>query len=139
MLHSVSGFVSQWVNTVYVSIVFSKPVQFSFAHDWQSWTSVRALCECSITLLIGCSRLSCDAFQLRHFWVRVFFFLIIALITGIIRFFLLPQLQTHMLADTGTCSHTFLCHPSVCDDVLFKKKKAVEEVTKQRSTVRSKI
>ena len=48
-----------------------------------------------ITLLIGCSRLSCDAFQPRHFWVRVFFFLIIALITVIIRFFLFPLLGLH--------------------------------------------
>lgn len=96
-----SRFVSKWVNMVYVSIVSSKPVHILHVIGSVnvSCMSVRVLCERWITLLIGCSRLSCDVFQLRHFWVRVFFFfLIITLITGIIRF------------STFHCSkHTHIC------------------------------
>lgn len=71
----------------------------------------------TLTLLIGFCRLSCDVFQLRHFWVRIFFFvLIIALITGVIKFFSFhcsKHTQTHMLAATGTCSHSFLSSSSM--------------------------
>lgn len=119
--------VNKWVNAMSVSIVFFR-IASCFACVWFRKCANSVMHECAgalrmvITLLIGCSRLSCDAFQLRHFWVRVVFFLIIALITVIIRFFLFPLLGVHTqtLADTGTCSHTFLSCPSVYSDAPFK-------------------
>lgn len=91
--------------------------QWSSSHFAGSWfckcdmhecvSAVWALCERLITFLIGCSRMNCDVFFFfsRDIFGSEFFFffpfLIIALITGIIRFSSLHP-HTQMLAPAHT-------------------------------------
>lgn len=128
--------VNKWVNAMSVSIVFFRTAS-CFACVWFRKCANSVMHECAgalrmvITLLIGCSRLSCDAFQLRHFWVRVVFFLIIALITVIIRFSSFHcSAYTHKRWQTQAPAHTHfspvlqytVMHLSKYTDKRFRKR-----------------
>lgn len=130
-----SHFVSKWVNMVYVSIVSSKPVHILHVIGSVnvSCMSVWVLCECWITLFNRLQQTELWCFPAETFLGQTFlFFLIITLITGIIRFSTFHcSKHTHICRRWHLLTRISLSFFSVLFEIHWQK--VVEQATKNQN------